>query len=592
MTRTLASASLLGLLAACSGNPTPSDDAAALDATSDRAVNDSASMDTSIGADSASMDAVSNVDGGATASDGSADGGPQCPTYQSFCGGRCIPTSVDPNNCGGCGVRCAAAQVCVSNGCTDACPRGLTACSGTCADLHSDNAHCGACGMACAAGTACSAGRCVPSATLDPSGVMCAAGGPPIEIGGFTGGATRCTGDLATVSFRWSICSCRSLQMSAPLLTDGFDSARGPYRPGELGGSVGVNDTFSNSNTSAIGGTLWAGGASGINVPSMQTVRQELHVDGPLRSSNVVQVGGEGWVNGDISTSSTISFGGPLHVPADRTIAPEPSLTYRRLVREPVSVPDPCDCTADRIVPIANIVAWHSTRNDNMAIGLAANHFESDSNPRRVDLPCGRYYFTQIRGSMPVTIVAHGRTAIFIGGNINTSAPITITLDPTATLDIFVAGNVQSSSALRFGSTNYPALTRVYIGGTTGFQVSNTADLGANFYVPNGSVQSSAPLEVFGAVFAGDFQTSNRVSVHYDRQVLRAADDCTPRIPSGSDAGVGDASASDGGGPSCTSCRDCANQACIGGACGMCRTSADCCSPLQCFNGRCVDVPL
>lgn len=524
---------------------------------------------------------------------------PSCPTYQSFCGGRCIPTSVDPMNCGGCGVRCAAGEVCVSNGCTSTCPRGLTACAGSCVDTQSDSANCGACGTACPSGMGCTAGRCVTGAILTPGSVPCAGGGPAIEVGGFEGGATRCTGEIATVAFRWAVCSCRDLQMSALLLTDGFSSERGPYMPGQLGGSVGVNNRFSNSNVTNVGGSLWVGGSNGIGSSAPQTVRQELHVDGPLQTSNTYSVGADGFVNGGVMTSSTVTFTGALHVPEGATVAT--GVTYRRLTREAVSVPDPCDCTPSAILPIGDIVAFHRTRNDNAALGLDPAHFERDETARRVDLPCGRYYLTQIRGSTPLSIVAHGRTALFIGGDISTSSTVTITLDPTATLDVFIAGAVRTSAPLRIGSASYPALTRLYIGGNNGFQVSNTSDLGANFYVPNGPVQTSAPLEVFGAVFAGDFQTSNTVSVHYDRQVLRAVEDCTPRgmTPVG-DGGAPstDAASPDGAAPDsstprpvCGSCRDCANQACIGGSCGACRTSADCCAPLQCYEGRCEDIP-
>lgn len=580
-------------LAACSAPTMPSGDGSPGDSQPDGGASPdgSSAMDASAG-EGGAMDSAVDVpasDGG-TSTDGASDAAPACPTYQSLCGGRCIPTSVDPSNCGGCGITCAMGQVCVSNGCTNTCPTGLTACGGTCADLQSDSNHCGSCATVCPAGQGCAGGRCTTAAILDPSGVMCAGGGPPVEVGGLEGGATRCAGDIATVSFRWAICSCRDLQMSAPLVTDGFDSSRGPHMPGQLGGSVGVNNVFSNSNVSNVGGSLWVGTSMGIGSSAPQTIRQELHLDGPLQTSNTFSVATEGFVNGNINTSSSITFGGALHVPSTANVASPPALTYTRLVREPVNVADPCDCTADRVLPIGNIVNFHATRNDNAAIGLDARHFESDTTPRRVDLPCGRYYFTRIQGSSPITIVAHGRTAIFIGGDIATSNNVTITLDPTASLDIFVAGSVNTSAPLRFGSPNYPALTRVYIGGTQGFQVSNSSDLGANFYVPNGPVRSSAPLEVFGAVFAGTFETSNRVSVHYDRQVLRAADECTPRIPAG-DAGVPDAARPDGGVPACDSCRDCANQACVGGQCGMCRTSADCCAPLQCFSGRCVEVP-
>jgi hypothetical protein len=120
--------------------------------------------------------------------------------------------------------------------------------------------------------------------------------------------------------------------------------------------------------------------------------------------------------------------------------------------------------------------------------------------------------------------------------------------------------------------------------------ISNGAVLNGLFYAPNGRFITSAPLDMYGAVFAGSYQASQRTNIHYDLAATRVGMDCPPPPPPG-DAGVPDAS-TDGGPPGgCTSCRDCGNQACIDGACGDCRTDGDCCSPLYCIAGRCIPAP-
>ncbi len=53
----------------------------------------------------------------------------------------------DPNNCGGCGKKCAAGVECIQGTC--GCPPGQTDCGGTCVDLTSDDTSCGQCGFAC-----------------------------------------------------------------------------------------------------------------------------------------------------------------------------------------------------------------------------------------------------------------------------------------------------------------------------------------------------------------------------------------------------------------------------------------------------------
>jgi hypothetical protein len=85
----------------------------------------------------------------------------------------------------------------------------------------------------------------------------------------------------------------------------------------------------------------------------------------------------------------------------------------------------------------------------------------------------------------------------------------------------------------------------------------------------------SAPVEVYGAIFAGDFRSSEKVKIHYDRQVVNAGQDCP----------------GDGGG--CMSCKDCNNQACVGSTCGKCTDSSQCCAPLVCDvdSGMCI-IPI
>lgn len=66
-----------------------------------------------------------------------------------------VDIKTDLDNCGGCGIKCAAGQECRENGnngpqCMDTCEKaGLTACMYGCKDLLTDPFNCGACGNAC-----------------------------------------------------------------------------------------------------------------------------------------------------------------------------------------------------------------------------------------------------------------------------------------------------------------------------------------------------------------------------------------------------------------------------------------------------------
>jgi hypothetical protein len=219
--------------------------------------------------------------------------------------------------------------------------------------------------------------------------------------------------------------------------------------------------------------------------------------------------------------------------------------------------------------------------NDNVAIGLDSAAFENATGATRLDLPCGRYYLTKITPRSSATIAVHGRTAIFIGGNIDTQqANLDIAIDPQAELDIFVGGTIVNATGLRLGNVDVPAQLRVYIaGGPVDFSAPSTT--AGNFYLPYSEFVSPSNFNLFGSLFAKKF--TGQGQIHYDRGILNAGAICEGGRP-GTDGGT----PADAGTPtSCTTCRDCGNQACVAGRCGACTTSADCCAPLQCLNGTC-----
>ena len=485
----------------------------------------------------------------AAAGESGSDTGNGCPPYSSFCAGACIPSSVDPNNCGGCGVVCTGAQVCSAGVCSSGCLPGLTVCGQACVDLANDSAHCGDCASTCPDKQGCSNGRCVASVPVGPDPKTCAGGGPPISIGS---GPTGCLGTLAQTTFRWSLCSCTDLDVSAQLTTDAFDSTTGPYQPGELGGGVAVDRDVTNwSDAVTVGGTLWVAGSGDYSSSGPASeVKSDMHLAGSWKASTPFTVGGPAYVVGTLS-----------------------GVTVKGKTEPVTAVAPACDCSADQLVPVAAIVQAHrSPNNDDALIGLDEKVFENPGAPLRLDLPCGNFYFTSIQPSLALTIQVHGRTAIYVEGDVAASSPLAFTLEPDAELDLFIGGTLQASDTLVFGSPNYPALSRAYVGGTAKIALSADVRLAGELYAANSEqLVWSAKNAIYGSIFAGSFRASDVTDIHYDRGVLRAGDGC-----------------GGGGGTPCGSCEDCHNQACKDGVCGQCTSDADCCSPLICSDGSCV----
>jgi hypothetical protein len=375
-------------------------------------------------------------------------------------------------------------------------------------------------------------------------------GGPPIDAGAGAG----CTGTLGQVDFTWALCSCTNFDISAPLTTDGYNSTLGPP-DGGLGGNVGVDETTTNwSSRASIGGDFRSAGTPSIGVSGpASTIRGNLWLEGSMNGGGLT-VDQNAHVVGSLTNATVLG---------SRS--------------NPGSVPAPCDCRTQDLVPVVAIVAAHRPpSNDNTSIGLSSTVVASKPAAMRIDLPCGNYYFTQIDASNALTIWAHGHTAIYVDGDVTSSAPLTFGVDPTGTLDIFIAGTISTSQTLTIGSPNYPALVRTYVGGTAPLNFSQNVNIGSEFYAANSSLLSwSASSAIYGAVFAGSFKASHDTVIHYDQAVLQAGQQCG-QVPL--DAGVG-----------CSSCRDCQNQACVGGSCGPCTQDSDCCEPLFCNiqSGQC-----
>jgi len=90
---------------------------------------------------------------------------------KTACGGYCVDTQTDRNNCGACGTKCRMMQSCYQGQCKNfarvnatrinACEiQGKTSCGGACTDTQTDPGNCGSCGKQCSPTETCSQGQC------------------------------------------------------------------------------------------------------------------------------------------------------------------------------------------------------------------------------------------------------------------------------------------------------------------------------------------------------------------------------------------------------------------------------------------------
>lgn len=573
-------------LVACGGDEAVVPDEAGVDGAADSTTDDSS-------LDGSSFD-VSSSETSDAIGDGSGDGGPTCPPFHALCGGACVYVGNDPKNCGACGVVCPAPAVCSAGACTDTCMPGLTACSGACVDLKTDNGNCGTCGTPCGAGRACVEGTCRSGTTYPPPPKCADGSGPIISIDGLS--KSPCSGDLAATSFTWALCSCSDVDFTGKVFVDGFDSTKGPYKPGELGAGVGANGRVRASSESDVWGQLWAASTTnGVSASSASTIHHDLRCGGPLAVSDM-SAQRDAWVTGAITGKLAVSK--TLHISpgASKGVATFGTLDDKTAV----TVAPPCSCSTK--IPVAAIVAAHRTANDNAAVGLDPEVLAKPTHPDRIDLPCGHYYLKGFALTTAATIFVNGRTALYVDGDIDAGGAFAIALGPKGELDLFVSGTIRASGSLRLGNPNAPALTRIYVGGTADLEVKSTLLVAGNLWAGNARVVWNSETDFFGSIFAGNFESKSPFRIHYDRAIVKKGDECPkppppPPPPPPTDAGTGDTATPDSGSAglcgqprvACSSCRECGNQACLGGACGnACTKDADCCAPLVCSGGCCV----
>jgi hypothetical protein len=289
-------------------------------------------------------------------------------------------------------------------------------------------------------------------------------------------------------------------------------------------------------------------------------------------------VGLDAHINGNVTSNVSMSIGKTLYVPA--SVTPPANVTYNAISKGPVSVGDACECDPSKLVQVGTIVDNAKTMNDNASIGLDPAALSSLSPTTRLDLPCGSYYLDSINTDSALTIVAHGHTALYIGGDITTNQNFEITVDPTGSFDVFVKGTINTNQKFTLGSLNAPALMRLYLGSTSALTLNQGFLQAGNLYSALGNVTENQAANIYGSIFTKAFDSNQDTVIHYDTAVVSQGQGCPGPGPDG------------GTSTGCGSCKDCNNQACIGGVCGNCGSDADCCPPLVCTNGQCIAVIL
>ena len=378
------------------------------------------------------------------------------------------------------------------------------------------------------------------------------------------GDEMTCTGDLGKKTFLFAICSCSGLTANNSLKTDSFDSNDMMNMMPMDGGSVGVNGPYTASSGVDIGGSLWVDGK--IQTFNSHEVAQILQCSNDVSAKAASHVADDMFLEGNIDAQNkTLTIDGDLHITAGKVN--NGATVLGKTIKGPVDVKTPCDCSD--LIDVPAIVQGYMADNDNDSVPVAPDELVGLPQPKELELPCGRYFFTGIDSNSSLKISLTGRTVIAIAGDVKNAGAFDIVLGPAAELDLFIAGNAEFNNVAAIGDPKRPAATRIYVGGA--FKFASSFTLGANLYQPNATFTANNMSEIWGSLFVGGLNLASPLIVHYDQAILDLEGCDDPNKP-------------------CGDCHDCANPTptCTKeGTCGPCVVDSDCCPPLVCDGGSC-----
>lgn len=398
-----------------------------------------------------------------------------------------------------------------------------------------------------------------------PRSEFCTGEGTVVTVS--TGG--DCAGDLAENIFQFALCACDTIAVQSTLELDAFDSRRGAYGSTSTqgvnildDGNLGLNGALNMDGKLTVRGAAFIGGG-GFRVGAQSLVSSTVYAAGDaVQDNSSTTLGRNAYFAGNVEGRFDIA--GDLHVPPTATVARSTNISGA-LIREAIPAVRPCACEEAEILDVAAITAFGRTHNDNAVTASVA----VEGGVLR--LPCGRYYFPELVESGGLTIIAEGRTVLFVDGDFTIDGSFQLLLEPGAEVDIFVRGALSVGASARFGDPSQPSSVRTYVGGSGTITLSASAVFGGNLYAPRSDVVFDASANLYGSLFAKTARFDGSANIHFDSAVRAAGDSCEEELPPPTDGGTNNPNDAGTEPPSpCADDLDCrAPLVCIGGTCTL-----------------------
>src|SRR5581483_1340003 len=247
----------------------------------------------------------------------------------------------------------------------------------------------------------------------------------------------------------------------------------------------------------SVGGAFYA--------TSVIAATQHIETVRSLRSGGIVLIDTDAHVAADAYLSASISgilrVDGMLHVPPNVGVDPASMVPASSILREPVSIPPPCDCDPS-FVNLNAAVASAVAVNDNAIVGLSTGALASLPMASAVTVTCGTYVLSSIDAAQALIFNVRGRALVVVTGDVVLRGGMTVSLDPGAELDLLIGGRLMVSGSGAVGSTA-PARFRIWVAGTDSVVFDGAPAVGAMIRAPQAAVSASTGLRLSGGLVAG-----------------------------------------------------------------------------------------
>jgi hypothetical protein len=243
-------------------------------------------------------------------------------------------------------------------------------------------------------------------------------------------------------------------------------------------------------------------GLLGIQADNTEDVSGDLATSGDWVVSSPAHVGGDAFIGGKLEATNSVAVDGVLHV----ANADTQHVTAGTIKADGTTVMTSLKC---ELAPAPNATIQRVEAGDFLDLGQALT---AHSVAAEVTLDCARYRFTSFGIDNDLVLHVSGHTVIVVDGDVRVAAPMTVKLDPDATLDFLIGGSLEVDNTLSFS------------GGSTWLAIGNDLKIAAPLtlvgflYAPQSAVAASEVsadniLGVSGSLLVNSVHVASPITV-------------------------------------------------------------------------------